>query len=78
MDDQPEQQTYRVDNDVALTPDLMRDELLNETLFSSLSQASAVLAAWRADYNRTRPHSALGNTLPEEFAAKISLAQEAA
>jgi putative transposase len=56
----------------------LRDELLNETLFSSLTQARAVLAEWRQDYNRTRPHSALGNVPPALFAEKIRLAQEAA
>ena len=29
----------------------LRDELLNEILFSSLSHARAVLAIWRTDYN---------------------------
>ena len=45
----------------------LRDECLNETLFSSLAEARAVLAAWRDDYNRVRPHSALANRTPEEF-----------
>jgi putative transposase len=56
----------------------LRDELLNETLFSSLAQARVVLAAWRVDYNETRPHSGLGNIPPAQFAEKIRLAQEAA
>ena len=56
----------------------LRDECLNETLFSSLAQARSVLASWRHDYNRLRPHSALGNTAPADFAEKIRLAQEAA
>jgi putative transposase len=56
----------------------LRDELLNETLFSSLAQVRVVLAAWRADYNGTRPHSGLGNIPPAEFAEKIRLEQEAA
>ncbi len=56
----------------------LRDECLNETLFSSLAQARSVLAAWRHDYNRLRPHSALGNAAPAEFAEKIRLAREAA
>jgi hypothetical protein len=34
----------------------LRDELLNETPFSSLNRARAVLAIWRADYNGSRPH----------------------
>ena len=37
----------------------LRDELLNETLFSSLAHARAVLAEWRLDYNTIRPHSSL-------------------
>jgi putative transposase len=31
----------------------LRDELLNETLFSSLPHARAMLTLWRADYNNT-------------------------
>ncbi len=45
----------------------LRDECLNETLFSSLTEARTVLATWRDDYNRFRPHSALANRTPEEF-----------
>lgn len=45
----------------------LRDECLNETLFSSLPEARAVLANWRDDYNRFRPHSALANKTPQEF-----------
>ena len=45
----------------------LRDECLNETAFSPLTEARAVLAAWRDDYNRVRPHSALANRTPEEF-----------
>jgi putative transposase len=48
----------------------LRDECLNETLFASLAQAREVLDAWRADYNRARPHSALANKTPEEFRAQ--------
>jgi len=46
----------------------LRDELLNETLFASLAHARAVLADWKDDYNRTRPHSRLGWLTPSEFA----------
>ncbi len=42
----------------------LRDECLNETLFSSLDEARIVLAAWRKDYNEVRPHSAIGNNSP--------------
>ncbi|MDH2356491.1 MULTISPECIES: IS3 family transposase [unclassified Bradyrhizobium] len=46
----------------------LRDELLNETLFTSLAQARVILGCWRADYNDTRPHSQLGWRTPSEFA----------
>jgi putative transposase len=35
-----------------------------ETLFTSLRQARAVLAAWQHDYNEVRPHSAHGGLTP--------------
>jgi hypothetical protein len=38
----------------------LRDEYLNETLFSSLAHARAVLAEWKNDYNHVRPHTSLG------------------
>jgi putative transposase len=34
----------------------LRDELLNETLFSSLAQARVALGCWRADYNGASEH----------------------
>lgn len=48
----------------------VRDECLNETLFTSLAHARAVLAAWRHDYNTVRPHSKLGGRTPAEIAGK--------
>jgi putative transposase len=42
----------------------LRDECLNETLFTSLPQARAVLASWQRDYNEVRPHSALRGQTP--------------
>ena len=47
----------------------LRDELLNETLFGSLSQARAVLETWRAVYNTQRPHSQRGWAKPSAFAS---------
>jgi putative transposase len=49
----------------------LRDELLNETLFTSLAHARAALQDWKDDYNTVRPHSALGNLAPAIF-AKLS------
>jgi putative transposase len=49
----------------------LRDELLNETLFTSLAHARAALAAWKDDYNTIRPHSSVGN-LPPAIYARLS------
>jgi putative transposase len=58
--------------------DRFRDECLNETLFSTLPEARAAIKAWKEDYNYQRPHSALGNIPPAEFAGKIKLEKHAA
>ncbi|MGE5506156.1 MAG: IS3 family transposase, partial [Actinomycetota bacterium] len=50
----------------------LRDECLNDTLFGSLAQARAVLAAWRQDYNHVRPHSGLGGATPAEAASRAA------
>ncbi|MER9262527.1 IS3 family transposase [Mesorhizobium sp. M0619] len=55
-----------------------RDECLNETLFSTLTQARAAIDLWKEDYNQNRPHSALGNITPIEFAIKMALEKQAA
>ena len=49
----------------------LRDELLNETLFTSLTHVREALATWKDDYNTVRPHSALRNLPPVTF-AKLS------
>ena len=50
----------------------LRDELLNETLFPSLTHVRATLADWRTDYNATRPHSSIGWQTPNEYAATFA------
>ena len=42
----------------------LRDEYLNETLFTSMAQARAVLPAWWQDFNTVRPNSKLGGLTP--------------
>jgi putative transposase len=54
----------------------LRDELLNETLFSTLSQARIALAARRADYNGSRPHSKLRWLTPSAFASTFDKPRE--
>ena len=45
----------------------LRDECLNEHWFLSLADARRIVEDWRPDYNRARPHSALGYRPPEAF-----------
>jgi len=47
----------------------LRDEFLNETLFTSLMQARQTLEEWRRDYNMVRPHSRIGWRAPAMYAA---------
>jgi putative transposase len=52
-----------------------RDECLNANWFRSLANARTQVEAWRTDYNQSRPHSALGYSTPNEFAALIAQRQ---
>lgn len=54
-----------------------RDECLNLHWFESLAEAKREIEAWRQDYNETRPHMALNDLTPGEFARKYSLRQQA-
>lgn len=56
----------------------LRDECLNETLFTTLADAKETLREWKDDYNQQRPHSSLGNLTPQEFAEKKPLDKLAA
>ena len=55
-----------------------RDECLNDTLFAALNDARIEISRWKNDYNNERPHSALGNIPPAEFAMKQALDEKAA
>lgn len=48
-----------------------RDECLNQHWFTDLDDARATIAARRDDDNRARPHSALGNLTPLDFAGRL-------
>jgi putative transposase len=47
----------------------LRDECLNVEVFFNLADARRKLYLWRRDYNHQRPHSALDDRTPAEFAA---------
>jgi putative transposase len=51
----------------------LRDECLNENWFRDLDEARCILDAWRIDFNTLRPHSALGNLTPSEYAMMLRL-----
>jgi putative transposase len=53
----------------------LRDECLNEHLFSSYRQAQNIIEAWRIDYNQHRPHTSLKGLTPTEFANRSSMDQ---
>ena len=46
----------------------LRDECLNVHWFETMEDAKAIVEAWRRDYNETRPHMALNDIAPEEYA----------
>ncbi len=50
----------------------LRDECLNVDVFFTLADARRKLHLWRRDYNHQRPHSALVDRTPAEFAALAS------
>ena len=47
----------------------LREECLNAHWFLSLADAKDKIEAWRRFYNESRPHSALGDRTPREFAS---------
>jgi putative transposase len=52
-----------------------RNECLNANWFLNLASARIQLESWRSDYNRARPHSALGYRTPNEFATLLAQRQ---
>ncbi len=51
---------------------LLRDELLNESLFIDLDQARQLIGAWVCDYNTARPHSSLDYKTPAAYAGTLT------
>jgi transposase InsO family protein len=50
----------------------VRDELLEQELFSSLQEARLLARRWQWEYNFERPHSSLGYSTPAKYAASLS------
>ena len=49
----------------------LRDECLNVHWFESIEEARAKIEGWRLDYNESRPHQALEELTPVEFAGRM-------
>jgi hypothetical protein len=48
----------------------LRDECLNVHWFETLTEAKQLIEAWRQEYNGSRPHRALDDRTPSEFACQ--------
>jgi len=53
----------------------LRDECLNEHLFTSYRHARQIIEEWRIDYNLNRPHTSLDGMTPYEFATRSEKGQ---
>ncbi len=50
----------------------LRDECLNLHWFTTLDDAEEKLRAWRVEYNESRPHKALDDRTPREYAEELA------
>jgi putative transposase len=48
----------------------LREECLNENMFSGLAEARQIIEAWKIGYNTNRPHTSLNGITPSGFAAR--------
>jgi putative transposase len=53
-----------------------RQECLNAHWFMTLSEAKEIIEAWRREYNESRPHRALGERTPNEFACQVAASRD--
>jgi putative transposase len=53
-----------------------RDECLNVHWFETLAEAKHLIEAWRQEYNESRPHRALRDLAPGEFASQFAASRE--
>lgn len=53
-----------------------RAECLDTHWFGTLTEAKESIEAWRREYNESRPHRALGERPPNEFAKEIAASRD--
>ena len=53
-----------------------RAECLDAHWFTTLSEARQLVETWRGEYNESRPHRALGEKTPNEFANEIAASRD--
>ena len=53
-----------------------RAECLEVHWFTSLTEAQQIMETWREEYNGSRPHRALGEKTPNEFANEIAASRD--
>lgn len=53
-----------------------RAECLDTHWFTTLAEAKESIEAWRQEYNETRPHRALGERTPNEFAKEVAASRD--
>jgi putative transposase len=54
----------------------LRSECLDAHWFATLAEAKQVIEVWRREYNESRPHRALGERTPNEFASEFAGSRE--
>ena len=55
---------------------IFRAECLDAHWFTSLTEAKQIIEAWRQEYNESRPHRALGERTPNEFANEVAASRD--
>jgi putative transposase len=53
-----------------------RAECLDAHWFTSLTEAQQIIEAWRREFNESRPHRALGERTPNEFANEVAAGRD--
>jgi putative transposase len=53
-----------------------RQECLSAHWFMPLNEAQEIIGAWRREYNASRPHRALGERTPNEFASQVAASRD--